>query len=246
MSAVAENSTGYVSLTATAVAIGLGVRVKIDSSGNISAAGATDHWIGVTTSPVAASGVGTVKLRGAPGTFLVQVAGAVAIGARLYPAASGKFDDVQSAGAESGLIAKSASGADGDIIEAIPASNTPQVVVLPFYVPLAAITGAQDVVTAFPLTFAGTITAFDFVVARPVTTAAKLATLNIEIGETDLTGGAIALTSAAATPMGKVISSTAITAGNTFAAGDTLSIEASSVTAFSEGDGTLLVTCVKN
>lgn len=245
MAHVTQNDSGFLSLKATAVAIGLGVRVKLDSSGLISAAGATDQWIGVTTEPAVASGWTTVKLRGSNGSLLFVASEALAVGAVLYPAASGKVSDTQLGGPSVGYQAKVAAGADGDIIEAVPVSDTPAITVLQFPVTLSSIANG-DVVTSFPLTFNGTITAFDFIQGVPVTTAAKLATLNLEIGTTDVTGGSLALTSATCTPLGKVISSTAITAANTFVSGNTLSVEAASVTAFTEGTGVLLVTCVRN
>jgi hypothetical protein len=102
---------------------------------------------------------------------------------------------------------------------------------------LVAITAAGDVATNMRLGVAGTIEYWEFVVTEPVTTAAKLATLNLEINSTNLTGGTIALTSAAATPLGKVIAGAAITGANVLTPDDTLSIEAASVTAFSEGRG---------
>jgi hypothetical protein len=99
-----------------------------------------------------------------------------------------------------------------------------------------------DVVTDWTPNFAGEITAVSFVVTEPVTTAAKAATLNLEINNVNVTGGVIAITSANATPLGKVLNGTAITAGNTFAAGQTVTVEASAVTAFVEGEGDLLIT----
>jgi hypothetical protein len=69
-----------------------------------------------------------------------------------------------------------------------------------------------------------------------------LASLNLEINAVNLTGGVISLTSANCTPLGAVIAGTAITANNTFGATDTISVEASSVTAFVEGEGVLLLT----
>lgn len=121
------------------------------------------------------------------------------------------------------------------------ANNSP--VVLAFHVNLATITGAGDVVTTFTPGFSGRIAAIDFIVGTPVTTAAKAATLNAEIGTTNLTGGTVALTSANCTPLGAEVAGAAITAGNHFGASDTVSIEAASVTAFVEGDGMILVTC---
>lgn len=115
------------------------------------------------------------------------------------------------------------------------------VTILAFPINLASITGTQDVVTGFRPGFAGTIEDVSFAVNIPVTTAAKLASLNVEIGTTNLTGGVVALTSANATPMGKVIQGSAITAANVITADDLISVEASGVTAFSEGSGTLYI-----
>lgn len=99
-----------------------------------------------------------------------------------------------------------------------------------------------DVLTTYTPGFAGRIESFAFAVTSAVTTGSKASTLNMEIGTTDLTGGVLALTSANCTPLGKVTAATAITAANTFAASDTISVEASSTTAFAEGAGVLLVT----
>ncbi|HEX8851219.1 MAG TPA: hypothetical protein VF761_16960 [Gemmatimonadaceae bacterium] len=99
-----------------------------------------------------------------------------------------------------------------------------------------------DVLTNYTPGFAGKITKVAFAITDPVTTAAKATTLNLEIGTTDVTGGAIALTSANSTPLGAVIAGTAITAANTFTASSTISVEASSTTAFVEGEGVLLIT----
>lgn len=99
-----------------------------------------------------------------------------------------------------------------------------------------------DVVTNFVPGFAGTILNYSFVVTVPATTAAKAATLNLEIGTTNVTGGALALTSANCTPLGKATAATAITAANAFTDSDTISVEAASVTAFIEGAGVLLIT----
>lgn len=98
-----------------------------------------------------------------------------------------------------------------------------------------------DVLTAFTLGHKFKILGVDFAVTTPVTTADKLSTLNLEIGSTDLTGGAVALTSANCTPLGAVVAGSAVTGANTGAAGDTISVEASSTTAFAEGAGVLIV-----
>lgn len=116
------------------------------------------------------------------------------------------------------------------------------VVVLEFPIELASVANG-DVVTDYRPGFDGTIEDVSFVTNKPVTTAAKLATLNLEIGATNLTGGVVALTSATVTPQGKIIAGTAITGNNAFKRGDAISVEASAVTAFVEGSGTLMVRC---
>lgn len=107
---------------------------------------------------------------------------------------------------------------------------------------LADITGAGDVVTNYPLQGHGKITQVAFVATDPPTTASKAVTLNLEIGTTNLTGGVVALTSANLATLGAVRTGTAVTANNEFNDGDTLSVEAASVTAFAEGAGVLLIT----
>lgn len=114
-------------------------------------------------------------------------------------------------------------------------------VVLTFAADLANIGAAGDVITNFRPGIAGKVEYFAFVTDKPVTTAAKLASFNLEIGTTDLTGGVIALTSALATPRGKVIEATDITGNNAIGIADVLSIEATAVTAFVEGSGTFVI-----
>lgn len=106
---------------------------------------------------------------------------------------------------------------------------------------LAQIASDGDVLTTWTPGFAGTIEKVSFAVTVVVTTASKAADLNIEIGTTDVTGGVVGLTSANCTPLGAVIEGTEITADNEFTASDTISIKASSVTAFIEGEGVLLI-----
>lgn len=115
------------------------------------------------------------------------------------------------------------------------------VYILPVYINLASITGAGDVLTNYIPGHAFKILSVDWRQMIPVTTAAKLATLNLEIGTTDLTGGTVALTSATCTPMGVAVAGAAITGANVGTATDSISIEASAVTAFAEGTGTLLI-----
>jgi hypothetical protein len=110
-------------------------------------------------------------------------------------------------------------------------------------IPVFAMAGitAADVVTEIRPGVAGTIEHWEWVQGAPVTTASDAATLNLEIDTTNVTGGTIALTSAACTPLGKVIPCAAITGNNTLTKASKLSVEASSVTAFAEGSGYLLI-----
>ncbi len=114
------------------------------------------------------------------------------------------------------------------------------VITLP--VTLADVAANGDTLTEWTPGFAGEIVSYAFAVTDPVTTAAKTITLNAEINGTDVTGGVLVLTSANTATLGAVIAATAITAANAFDANDTVSFEASAVTAFVEGAGNLLIT----
>lgn len=176
----------------------------------------------------------------------VVASAAIARGARVAAAAATGKAKAAVAGEHVYGVALRDAAADGDIIAVMPMSmlwalnNTYHVMSIP--VKLVRVTAAVDVVTNFTPGFAGTITRVVAVVTDPAVTAARAATLNLEVGTTDVTGGAVSLTSANCTPLGAVIAGTAVTAGNTFTASDTISVEASSVTAFAEGEILLLVT----
>ncbi len=111
---------------------------------------------------------------------------------------------------------------------------------LAFFVNLADIANG-DILTDYVPGYAFKIQKVDFRVFKAATTAAKAATLNLEIGSTNLTGGVVSLTSANCTPAGAAVAGTAVTANNTGTATDAFSIEASSVTAFVEGSGWIIV-----
>lgn len=114
---------------------------------------------------------------------------------------------------------------------------------IPFIVPLpplATLTNA-DIVTEVRPGIEGTIEHAEFVTTIAATTASKAATLNLEIDTTNVTGGTIALTSANVTPKGAAIAAAAITGANTLTRDSKLSVEASSVTAFVEGEGYLII-----
>ncbi|HWU92962.1 MAG TPA: hypothetical protein VN106_06905 [Sphingomicrobium sp.] len=103
-----------------------------------------------------------------------------------------------------------------------------------FHLKLAKIANG-DLVTEIRPGIDGTIEYWEAVVSDPATTAAKLATLNLEIDTTNVTGGTLALTSANMTPLGAVVGNNP-TGANTLTRASKLSIEASSVTTFVEGE----------
>jgi len=117
---------------------------------------------------------------------------------------------------------------------------------LMFPIDLASITAGQ-VIGALVMPFGGKIKSVEVMVNKPATTGSKLATLTPRItpaggSAAALTGGVVALTSANCTPMGAQVAGSAVTAGNSFNAGDAIDVQGSSVTAFVEGSGTLILT----
>jgi hypothetical protein len=98
-----------------------------------------------------------------------------------------------------------------------------------------------DLVTAFTPGYKFKILGIEFVVTTVASTAAKAATLNLEIGTTNVTGGVLSLTTAACDTLGEVTAATAVTAANTGSATDTVSVEASATTTFVEGEGVLMI-----
>jgi len=115
----------------------------------------------------------------------------------------------------------------------------PRDIIVPFASMVTLANG--DLVTDLVPGIAGYITHVEWVQGKAVTTASKLATINVEIGTTDLTGGVVSLTSALCTPLGKVIAGTRVTAANRIERNSKVSVEATSVTAFAEGDGYLRI-----
>jgi hypothetical protein len=244
MAHTTENTSGYITLPATAAALGLGIRVNVDSSGNVSAAGVSGGWIGATIAAVAASANATVRLRNSTGTYMLQAAAAITKGSRLFAAASGQVSSSPTSGDPLHLVALDAAGAQGDIIQCAPQNNSGAgVLVVPLQ--LAAITSSTNVNALIP-GFSGTITSIQFSVTTAVTTGSKLATLSLKVNAAAVTGGAVALTSANCTPIGALVAGTAITAANTFLATDTINIASSAVTAFTEGQGNLFISYVTN
>ena len=99
-----------------------------------------------------------------------------------------------------------------------------------------------DIVTAFTPGFVGSIVRTFFVVGTvPASTGGKASTLNFEINTVNLAGGEIALTTANCATMGVIVAGTAITGSNRFDKDDTISVEATATTTFSEGNGYICI-----
>lgn len=107
---------------------------------------------------------------------------------------------------------------------------------VPVCVPVVLVKHSNGSVAArFTPGYAGKIRKITASVTDPATTGSKLATFTPYISGTTVTGGALALTSANCTPVGATVDGSAITAANSFTATDEITIVASSVTAFVEG-----------
>lgn len=120
--------------------------------------------------------------------------------------------------------------------------GTPGVYTKDFSFLLASISAA-DMVTAYTPGHPFRILGINATVTAPATTAAKAATVTAYIGSTAVTGASLALTSANMTPLGKVNSAAATVSNSTLTGSstDTISLTASSVTAFAEGSATFSV-----
>lgn len=103
---------------------------------------------------------------------------------------------------------------------------------------------ANTVAYSVAIPYAFTVSSVLFRADVPITTGAKAATLTTGIAGTPMTGGVMAVAGAYAT--GATQAGSAVTALNVGAAGDTIDIVASAVTAFVEGTGHVEVTLINN
>lgn len=170
----------------------------------------------------------------------VSCGGTVAIGDPVMTDAAGEFIKCTVGNYYAGIMVQA--GVDGDVKTMKIQPGFLSAVVYQFFIDMTLIADG-DLVTDFVPGFAGAIEKVWWVQENPVTTASKASTLTVEIGATGTTGGAIALTSAACTPLGKYIAGSAITALNTFGRTSTISVVAASTTTFIEGSGTIFIQC---
>lgn len=110
------NDSGHTSAK-TSAALTAYKRVKLDSSEFVGYAAAADKAYGVTKNGAASGGTVDIKLASAPGTFLIMAVDAITINAAVYGAANGKCSASSAGSAVLIGYAKTASTADGDVIE---------------------------------------------------------------------------------------------------------------------------------
>lgn len=213
--------------------------VKIDNNGKAVLAGAGENAVGILQNTPTAGNVAEVMTLGvSKAVYGATVTG----GQNLSADANGKL--IPTAGSAAAIAVALESGSANEIHPVLlvtrtaTGSNSGMILSIP--IKLANLADG-DVVTEYTPGISGTIKKVSFVVTDPVTTAGKAADLNLEIGTTDVTGGVVSLTSANCGTLGAVIDGSAITANNTFGSTDAISVEASSVTAFAEGEGVLLI-----
>ncbi len=107
---------------------------------------------------------------------------------------------------------------------------------VPICVPVLLSKHANSSVAArFTPGYAGKIRKITASVVDPVTTADKAATFTAAVAGAATTGGALALTSANCATVGAKVDGSAITAGNAFTNSQEITVAASSVAAFAEG-----------
>lgn len=211
---------------------------KFDSTGQaVACSVAGEPAVGVNLGEPAS---GEPTSLGVLGKHPVYLGGTVAANDKLTPNASGQL--VKAYGSDAVIGIAMEAGVSGNIINAlmIPQLVKPMGNIIALPINLNNISAA-DLLTSFCPGFAGRISKIDFIVGVIASTASKAASLNLEIGSVDLTGGVVALTTANCGTKGAVVAGSSITGNNTFDETDTISVEASSVTAFVEGSGVLMI-----
>lgn len=213
--------------------------VKLNASGQMVLSGAGENSLGPLQDKPGLDQVGAVCCLGKS----MAIYGAeVTAGQNLTPDANGKM--VPATGNDAVVAVAAESGSDGEIrsvyVVSRATSGAIQKSILSIPVKLSKVANG-DLLTNFTPGFPGRIVKASLAITDPATTADKAATLNLEINSTNISGGVLSLASANCGTLGAVVNATAISGNNVFDADDTISVEASGVTAFAEGEGVLLV-----
>lgn len=167
-----------------------------------------------------------LRLRNAGGTVLLEMAGACSKNDPIYCAADGRGTATPN-GAPIAIAESDASG-EGSIIEVMPTQGE------------QGYDGVEDIflgvldfstvangnnITGFVMPFAGAIEGFYGVVRQVCVGASGAIDLNLELEGTNVTGGVLPFSTADSNVRGEVQQASAITAANTFEAGDLLDVE---------------------
>lgn len=209
----------------------LGYAVKRSATGMV-LSGAGEAVVGIIENAPADEAKVNVRVLGVAAAYAGDT---ITAGQQVMANASGQLVPLTSTNAVAGVALEAAAsgqlfslllGAGGKGQQADPYSEKS-------YVIAAATIANGDIATDMPLAYSGTIENFYAVCSDPVTTAAKAATLRLEIDAVSVTGSTLAL--AGTYGLGAVETSAGISALNTFTDSETLSIVATSTTAFSEG-----------
>lgn len=148
---------------------------------------------------------------------------------------------VQRAGANQAAITDNTTGASsGTTLAAGVGVNTITIPLTSLVTGLG--TSAIDLLTNYTPGYRFKLLAFDFVTTVAGTGSGASQVFNLEIGTTNVTGGALTVNLTSTNTIGKISSGTAITADNVGTASDTLSIEmAASGTVFTAGAGYFVI-----
>lgn len=207
--------------------------VKVTAANTINLSGAGENALGILQNDPTSGQVATVMVLGESKAIY---GGVVAAGANLKSDAAGKL---VTAGGTDAVIAVAAEAGNANEIHTVylvtrTSTGTNTKAIWSFYIPLAGVV-TGDILTTYTPGFAGTITKVSAAVVTATTDVDADATINLEIGTTNLTGGVVTLADNTVTPRGAVIDGTAVTANNVFTGTDTISIEAVVTNAFSDG-----------
>jgi len=213
--------------------------MKVNASGLAEICGAGENALGILQDKPESGEVGCVMVLGESKAIYGAT---VAAGANLMTDASGRL--ITATGTNPVIAVAKDGGAVNEIhtiylvTRTSSGANTKMLFSVPIYLNNLA-TG--DVLTTYTPGFAGTIVKVSAAVIEPTTDVDADATINLEIGTTNLTGGVVTLSDANMTPLGTVVDGTAITAANVFTASDTISIETVVTNAFSDGEILLII-----
>ena len=117
---MSQSNSGYKAFTSNAT-INRYERVKL-VAGVLEVAGSDEYAIGFAEENVVSGDVCTVKLINVAGTFKAVASEAIAVGASLYGAASGKVTDTDPGAGTVRFLALEAASGDNSVIEVLPQS----------------------------------------------------------------------------------------------------------------------------